>query len=237
MRTLKLTACAAMVAFSAGRAEAGLIINGSFEQPIVPVGNFTVFTTGSTDVTGWTVVGPQVAVVNTNYNTNGITFQSQDGNQWLDLSGLFSNSTADGVTQDVATVIGRPYELSFYVGSATDNNQFFASTVDLSINGGARMSFTNPIAPTDRLDWELFTVPFTATGATTNLTFFFGGEPNNNVGALDNVSLAPLASAVPEPSALVLLGIGVAGMAIGLGLGRRCRGSRQSVGARGPATS
>ena len=40
------------------------------------------------------------------------------------------------------------------------------STVDLSIDGGARMSFTNPTAPSDRLDWELFTVPFTATGTT-----------------------------------------------------------------------
>jgi Protein of unknown function (DUF642) len=226
MRSLRLTACTAVLAFAAGQAQAGLIVNGSFEQPIVPVGSFTVFTTGSTDVMGWTVVGPQVAVVNTNYNTNGITFQSQDGNQWLDLSGLFSNSTADGVTQDVVTTIGQRYELSFYVGSATDNNQFFASTVDLSVDGGARRSFTNPTAPSDRLDWELFTVPFTATGATTNLTFFFGGEPNNNVGALDNVSLAPLASAVPEPSPVVLLGIGAAGMAIGLG--RRCRGSRQS---------
>lgn len=207
---MRLMACAAMLAFAAGRAEANFIVNGSFEEPIVPTGNFTVFTTGSTDVAGWTVVGPQVAVVNTSYNTNGITFQAQDGKQWLDLSGLFANSRADGVTQDVTTTIGQGYELSFYVGSTTDNNQFFASTVDLSINGGARMSFTNPTDPRDRLDWELFTVPFTATGTTTNLTFFFGGAPDNNVGALDNVSLTAVPSgAVPEPSTVALLVAGI----------------------------
>ncbi len=96
--TLRLTVCAAVLALAAGRAEAGLIIvNGSFEEPL---------TTGSTAVTGWKVVGPQVAVVNTSYNTNSITFQAQDGNQWLDLSGLFANSTADGVL--MVGVLGLP---------------------------------------------------------------------------------------------------------------------------------
>ncbi len=48
----------------------------------------------------------------------------------------------NGVTQDVATTIGQTYLLNFYVGSATDNALIFASTVDLSINGGPRRGGT-----------------------------------------------------------------------------------------------
>jgi hypothetical protein len=36
---------------------AQLLTNGSFEQPVVPVGGFTRFGTGSTLIPGWTVVG------------------------------------------------------------------------------------------------------------------------------------------------------------------------------------
>jgi hypothetical protein len=37
---------------------AALITNGSFETPIVPIGNFTDFAVGSSGVTGWNVFGP-----------------------------------------------------------------------------------------------------------------------------------------------------------------------------------
>jgi hypothetical protein len=166
-----------------------MIVNGSFEDPTVPAGGFSNFPEGSTDITGWTVVGVEVAVVSGTLTQGGIVFQAQDGKQWLDLTGANSNSMANGVTQDVETIIGEVHELSFYVGSATDDSLFFPSTVDLSIDGGDRVSYTNPTAPSDMLDWMLFTVEFTAKSATTNLTFFNGSAPNNNLCGLDNVSL------------------------------------------------
>ena len=178
MKTIGLAmVCVAMLLASADSTRADIIVNGSFETPIVPVGSFTDFVAGSTDITGWTVVGVDAAVVNESFTQSGITFQAQDGNQWLDLAGVTSNSMLSGVSQDVTTEIGRAYILSFYVGSATDNVFFFPSTVDLSINGGARVSYTNPAAPTDRLDWKLFTAKFTATTANTNITFYNGGAP------------------------------------------------------------
>jgi len=208
--------CATMLIF-ATRMEAAVITNGSFEDPVVPVASYTNFTTGSTAITGWTVVGVDVSVVNTNFNIVGITFQAQAGNQWLDLSGETSNSPTNGVTQNVATSIGQAYQLSFYVGSASDGGgSIYPATVDLSIDGGSRTTYFNPAAPTSSLDWLLFTVPFTATSTTTNITFYDGSASNNFLSGLDNVSI----TSVPEPASLTLLGIG-ASMVIGVVRRRR----------------
>ena len=203
---LKLTLFCALI-LNAASAHAA-IINGSFEEPVVPAGGFTVFVPGgSTNIPGWTVLGAEVAIGDTAFSQSGITFQAQDGQQWLDLSGFANPTIANGVTQEVTTTIGTSYALSFYVGSATDGFLFFPSTVDLSIDGGSRISFTNPTAPNDMLDWHQFTHVFTAQNATTTITFF-DGDSANFLSGLDNVTL----TAVPEP--LTLLG---AGTAVGFG--------------------
>lgn len=189
-------------------AQAELIINGSFEQPAVSPGNYGLWTTGSTDITGWTVVGPEVAIVHTTFEYGGLTFPSQSGDQWLDLTGATSNSMDNGVSQSVATTIGAKYLLSFHVGSVYNGLQFFSSTVDLSIDGGSRMSFTNPSA-TSTLVWQEFSYQFTAQNAMTNITFFNGSGPSNNNAGLDGVSL----SAVPEPSSLFCVIVGAVGLA------------------------
>ena len=145
-------------------------------------------------------MGVESIVVDGAFTFTGITFQAQHGSQWIDLSGTASNSMTNGVTQSFSTMIGSGYEVSFYVGSATNGSNVFPSTVDLSINGGPRLSFTNPNAPTNMLDWRLFTVNFTATSSSTNLTFFNGSASTNFLSGLDNVSVI----AVPEASPIVL---------------------------------
>lgn len=186
-------------------AYASIIVNGSFEDPVVPVGTYQNFIAGSTAINGWTVVGIDSAVVNTKYSQNGITFNSQHGNQYLDLAGVNSNSTSSGVTQTISTLVGVNYLVSFYVGSATDNFQHFPSTVDLTIDGGPRIGYTNPNAPTTSVDWKLFTVPFTAQNTTTTLTFQNGSASTNYLGALDNVSVTVSSvNAVPEPSSFAV---------------------------------
>ncbi|QDV89856.1 hypothetical protein RAS2_09310 [Phycisphaerae bacterium RAS2] len=169
--------------------EGGSIVNGSFETPVVPIGGFNNYPAGSTAITGWTVVGVDSSVVNGSFTQAGITFQAQNGNQWIDLAGVTSNSSSSGVTQNIATTIGGVYQLSFYVGSATGGGIFFPATVDLSINGGARVSYFNSTGPTNMLNWKLFTVQFTATSAATTITFYNGSASNNFLSALDNVSV------------------------------------------------
>jgi len=100
----------------AGVARGNLITNGSFETPVVPVGGFTNYLSGSTLITGWTVVGPEASIVNGSYVSLGELFPAKDGVQWLDLTGDLSKAV-EGVQQTVTTTPGTSYTLSFWVGN------------------------------------------------------------------------------------------------------------------------
>src|SRR5262249_7117887 len=102
------------LASGVAHASPNLIANGSFETPTVPVGGFTNFGSGSTAITGWTVVGPEASVVSTAFVSECCAFPALDGSQWLDLTGDRSNSL-EGVERSVATVAGKTYDLSFAV--------------------------------------------------------------------------------------------------------------------------
>ncbi|MBS0658908.1 MAG: DUF642 domain-containing protein [Verrucomicrobia bacterium] len=197
-------------------ASSAQVLNGSFEDPTVATGGASVFGAGSLAITNWTVVGVDVAVLSGSFTQSGITFQAQSGSQWLDLSGV-NNSAASGVVQNIGTVIGQAYEVSFYVGSASDGGFFFPATVDLSIDGGGRVSYFNPNTTPNALNWLQFTVPFVATSTTTTLTFFNGSAANNFSTGLDSVTVTPV-TAVPEP-ATMLAGV----LALGAVARRRLR--------------
>jgi Protein of unknown function (DUF642) len=112
-----LAASAFLFAWS-GAARANLIANGSFETPVVPSGSYTDFPNGSAGITGWTVFGTggSVDIVSGSLTNGSLSFPAEDGIQWLDLTGISSNST-EGVQQSVSTVIGNQYQLTFYVGN------------------------------------------------------------------------------------------------------------------------
>lgn len=213
---LMLAAVGFLISFSSLSLQANLIINGSFETPVVPVGGFTNFFSGSTAITGWMVVGPEASIVSKTYIAGCCTFPAEDGNQWLDLTGDVSNAI-EGVQQTVATSPGTKYTLTFWVGNVDDPTGIFGktSTVNVLLGGtsGTLLATVTNSSTTTTLTWQQFTETFTATGSTTTLDFMNGDPRSDNSNGLDNVVLnASGTTGVPEPATLPLFVAGLLGL-------------------------
>ena len=84
------------------------VTNGGFEQPVVPDGTFIDYGAGDPSIPGWVIASGSVDVVNK--NLTGV-FPVHGGLQSLDLNG-FGPGT---IYQDVPTVEGHTYQLTFYL--------------------------------------------------------------------------------------------------------------------------
>ena len=184
---------------------ANLITNGSFEAPLVPSGGYLNYPSGSTSITGWTVVGAAggVSIISGTFAWECCTFPAEDGSQWLDLTGDNINSV-EGVEQTVATTAGTQYVLSFWVGNAYDPGGGFGttSTVDVRLGGlsGTLLgAFTNSSTTMGTQVWQKFTTMFTATGSSTTLDFLNADPSNDNNNGLDNVVLVATGPPTPAP--------------------------------------
>ncbi len=189
----------------------GQLVNGGFELPQAASGGSLSYFAGSTAITGWTVLGSSgVSLINTNKSEldNGMdAFNAFEGTQSLDLTGINDDNhptlLSSGVTQDVTTIPGITYTLTFYLGRACGTASIYSTPAmaDLSIDGGALVAFTNSNLTPGYVNWKGFTYEFMATGATTAFTFM-NGTTSNNYDGLDGVQLL-----TPEPPAnsLILL--------------------------------
>ncbi|MGE0487209.1 MAG: DUF642 domain-containing protein [Gammaproteobacteria bacterium] len=189
----------ATIALSAP-ASATLLTNGSFESGL----------------TGWTTSGglAQPDVVG--------TWQAHDGSRLIDLNGFMPGS----ILQNVATVVGQAYTLSFAL-SGNFSNSTDTKEVAVDVGGGATSYFfARPLGwSTANMLWTVIEHQFVATATTTTVSFTslsdagdFGGH-NAEGAVLDNIRLDAVPT--PEPGVLALAGLGLTGA-----LARRRRGAR-----------
>ncbi len=170
-------------------AQAQLVVNGSFEDGVfTPPGNATMsLAPGASQLQGWEIIGDSVAWIGVG-NPFGLT--ASDGERLLDLTDYQSGAPFGGVRQTIASVPGREYVLSFYLGSATSQGRPSAVTVSA---GETVETFTSPLDGTNN-DWNLNSLRFTASGATTTISI--AGVQGLHYIGVDGVSVAPLGGGV-----------------------------------------
>jgi choice-of-anchor C domain-containing protein len=191
-------ALAALAALPTG-ANAAAFMNGSFETGPA-VGGFSTYFAGATDITGWVVGSHSVDYI-------GGYWQSQDGSRNIDLSGNAPGS----ISQTFDTVNGLTYTVKFWLAGNPDGGPTIKPLlVDV---GGATTLYNFDVTGASRgaMNWVEKSYTFTATGASTTLTF--ASNSGTAYGpALDNVSVV----AVPEPAtwAMMIGGLGLVGVSM-----------------------
>jgi hypothetical protein len=184
------------------------VINGGFETPNTL--QYQEILAGDPALTGWTVGGQGVLLIDGSYSEPGVAFNPNSGLQALDITGIGNTSPLNSISQFVSTTPGALYDLSFWLGNAAGNlNYLLPSSVTLEIDDAFAGLFTNTdITNPNGVNWALQNYTFTATNASTKIEFINGVGNDSYVG-LDDVSIQQ----VPEPTSMLLFATaGAAGL-------------------------
>ena len=173
-RVNALASCAPQSGGTGGGEGGNLIINGGFEVPHVGYWGL-----GTTALPGWAVTQGNIDIV-------GTYWQQAAGAQSIDLAG---QSGSGAIVQSVVTQPGRTYTLSFlYAGNPTCD----APLKQMHVGYGGQtqlVTFDTTGRSIEAMGWRRYSLTFTATGASTRISFANAG-PNRGCGiALDQVDL------------------------------------------------
>jgi hypothetical protein len=182
-----------------------IVVNGGFETPVVTDFYYDTYDAGQS-FTGWTVGQGAVALYTDQYNPpmSDVPYQ---GNQALQLASTQGGNGS--IYQDLVTTPGTTYNLSFAFAS----NPFASEIASMTVAwGGATIASLSAAPSHDFTDlgWIVESYTVTASAGITRLEFT---NTSSGVGlGLPQID-AVTASAVPEPSSLVMGLIGMAGLA------------------------
>jgi choice-of-anchor C domain-containing protein len=140
---------------------ANLVTNGSFETGTAP-GVFLTLAAGAPDITDWTIASGTVDYI-------GSYWVASDGDRSIDMTGY----SAGTMSQTFPTTVGAKYIASF---DMSGNPAGPPAEKSLNVDtGGAPTLFTYDVlgfgTTLADMKWETKMLPFTATAATTTLTF------------------------------------------------------------------
>ena len=227
---MKLKPSAVLVASSlaiiaSANAQPNLLINGSFEDPLV---SYQDNLTGSFSFPGWTGFSTGSGGDGNAGIVAGVQYglAPYDGNQLFSFNG---NNPPAGtyIEQSFATTLGSEYTVAFAVGrdggypdqTLTLESQIFGSSGQIAVQISQ---------PPSSIGWSLESFTFIADSGLSTLQFtdISGSNPNTDL-ELDAVSVTAV---VPEPSTVLLLLFGVACSAcIGKNLNRRDEPARKKA--------
>jgi uncharacterized repeat protein (TIGR03803 family) len=180
---------AACLLFCGTAAAQNLIRDPSFESPKTPRNGLKTYSAGQ-KIGQWSVFGGgNVATVGTDYQEYGYTFNAQSGNASVNLNGTCACGGQPGVAQTVTTIPGATYQLTFWVGNASMGQFGSSSTVNVYNGATLLISATNNGNNDPFEYWQQFQVNFTASSASTVLSFVSEDPSGDVLDGLDNVSL------------------------------------------------
>lgn len=140
-------------------AEGNLLVNGSFEDPVV--GACVNRTPGSTSITGWVVTRDSI--------DHCRVWEAADGEQSLDLDG--SDGDRGGIKQEFSTVPGRTYTVTFFMAGNIGLPTVKTMRVEAA-GQSADFTFDTTGHSYPDMGWEKHRWEFTATGTLTTIEFY-----------------------------------------------------------------
>jgi hypothetical protein len=169
--------------------------------------NTEVLSLNQTSFSQWTVSNGSVDVIGPGL------FDLLPGNgRYVDLDGSSGDA---GILRSSPLVLtgGVPYDLTFSLaGSQRNDTNTVTYGIDLNNDGLLDHSGTQTLA--SNVGFGVFSLPFTPGSSTSVARIQFDQAGGDNLGLLlDNVALNSQVSSVPEPSSILLLGAGLAGIA------------------------